>query len=102
MGSQRVSDPEHTASAEPEGADAHTPEGVGPAGSAAVVAEMRTTRQRRRLGDTQWGELAYRVYTTGFFVFVVVIMVSGAIGDRPASQSAIERAGESDALTLTS
>ena len=94
MGSQRVSDREHTASAEPDGADAHTPEGVGPAGSAAVVAEMRTTRQRRRLGDTQWGELAYRVYTTGFFVFVVVIMVSGAIGDRPASQSAIERAGE--------
>lgn len=59
------------------------------AATARVVAELRSTRRRRRLGDTEWGELAYRVYTTAFFVLVVVIMVSGAVGDSPASAAAV-------------
>lgn len=54
-----------------------------------VVSDLRSTRRRRRLGNTEWGELAYRVYTTAFFVLVVVIMVSGAVGDRPASEQAV-------------
>ncbi|MCB0951326.1 MAG: hypothetical protein M9922_12315 [Microthrixaceae bacterium] len=54
-----------------------------------AVADLRHTRQRRRLGDTQWGELAYRVYTTAFFCLVIVIMISGAIGDDPVSPSAV-------------
>ena len=53
--------------------------------TAQVVADLRSTRRRRRLGDTEWGELAYRVYTTAFFVLVVVIMISGAVGDEPVS-----------------
>jgi hypothetical protein len=56
---------------------------------AQVVADLRSTRRRRRLGDTEWGELAYRVYTTAFFVLVVVIMISGAVGDRPVSEQAV-------------
>lgn len=57
--------------------------------TAQVVAELRSTRRRRRLGDTEWGELAYRVYTTAFFVLVVIIMISGAVGDRPVSAQTV-------------
>lgn len=64
------------------------------ASTARVVAELRSTRRRRRLGDTEWGELAYRVYTTAFFVLVVVIMVSGAVGDRRASPGAVDQVAD--------
>lgn len=56
------------------------------ASTAQVVSDLRSTRRRRRLGGTEWGELAYRVYTTAFFVLVVVIMVSGAVGDQAVSE----------------
>ncbi len=59
--------------------------------SAAVVAELRSTRRRRRLGDADWGDLAYRVYTTAFFGLVLIIMVSGAVGDHPVSDDAVDR-----------
>jgi hypothetical protein len=48
----------------------------------AAVEQLRAARRRRRLGDTQWGELAYRVYTTALFCLVVAIMLAGWVGDR--------------------
>ncbi|MGI9578564.1 MAG: hypothetical protein ACR2OH_10220 [Microthrixaceae bacterium] len=45
-----------------------------------VVGELRSARRRRRLGDTDWFELAYRVYTTAFVGLVVTIMLSGWVG----------------------
>ena len=46
-----------------------------------VVTALRTARRRRRLGDTHWGDLAYRVYTTALTCIVVAMMLSGWIGD---------------------
>ncbi|MFV0318207.1 MAG: hypothetical protein ACK5O2_14755 [Microthrixaceae bacterium] len=57
--------------------------------TAEVVSDLRSTRQRRRLGGTQWGELAYRVYTTAFFCLVLLVMISGAIGDDQVSAGAV-------------
>ena len=53
--------------------------------SKATLAELRTTRQRRRLGDTDWYDIAYRVYLFALVGLVLVVWVSdaidGAIGD---------------------
>jgi hypothetical protein len=52
-----------------------------------AVVELRSARRRRRLGDTEWGELAYRVYTTALFCLVVAMMLSGWIGGEVVSPS---------------
>lgn len=53
--------------------------------SRATLAELRTTRQRRRLGDTDWYDIAYRVYLFALVGLTLVVWVSdaidGAIGD---------------------
>lgn len=46
---------------------------------ASVVREMRATRQRRRLGDTEWFDVAYRVYLFALVGAIVVITASDAI-----------------------
>ncbi len=46
-----------------------------------AVVDMRRRRQRRRLGSHDWGELAYRVYTTTLAAIVAVVFASGLIGD---------------------
>jgi hypothetical protein len=56
-----------------------------PAETASALRELRRTRQRRRLGDTEWYDIAYRVYLFALVGLVVVVWVSdavdGAIGD---------------------
>jgi hypothetical protein len=51
----------------------------------ATLAELRRTRQRRRLGDTDWYDIAYRVYLFALVGLTLVVWVSdavdGAIGD---------------------
>lgn len=54
-----------------------------------AASDLRAARRRRRLGDTEWGELAYRVYTTTFFCLVVGIMLSGMVGDSPVDRSTV-------------
>ncbi len=53
--------------------------------SKATLAELRRTRQRRRLGDTDWYDIAYRVYLFALVGLTLVVWVSdavdGAIGD---------------------
>jgi len=53
--------------------------------SKATLAELRKTRQRRRLGDTDWYDIAYRVYLFALVGLALVVWVSdaidGAIGD---------------------
>jgi hypothetical protein len=58
---------------------------------AEVVGELRAARRRRRLGDTDWFELAYRVYTTAFVVLVVTIMLSGWVGNSAVPVEAVDR-----------
>ncbi len=52
-----------------------------------AVADLRRDRRRRRLGDKEWGELAYRAYTTTLAAIVAVIFASGFIGDDKFSES---------------
>jgi hypothetical protein len=56
-----------------------------PSDAKATLKELRRTRQRRRLGDLDWYDIAYRVYLFGLVGLVVVVWVSdaidGAIGD---------------------
>lgn len=45
----------------------------------ATLKELRRTRQRRRLGDLDWYEIAYRVYLFALVGLVVVVWVSDAV-----------------------
>jgi hypothetical protein len=51
----------------------------------ATLRELRRTRQRRRLGDTDWYDIAYRVYLFALVGLVTVVWLSdaveGVIGD---------------------
>lgn len=53
--------------------------------SKATLGELRKTRQRRRLGDTDWYDIAYRVYLFGLVGLTLVVWLSdavdGVIGD---------------------
>jgi len=63
--------------------------------SRATLAELRTTRQRRRLGDTDWYDIAYRVYLFALVGLAVVVWVSeaidGVIGDGIDTAVLLER-----------
>jgi hypothetical protein len=50
-----------------------------PADSTAALRELRRTRQRRRLGNTDWYDIAYRVYLFALVGLAVVVWVSDAI-----------------------
>jgi hypothetical protein len=62
--------------------------------SKATLSELRTTRQRRRLGDTDWYDIAYRVYLFALVGLTLVVWVSdaidGAIGDGIDSADLLE------------
>jgi len=47
--------------------------------SRATLAELRKTRQRRRLGDTDWYDIAYRVYLFALVGLALVVWVSDAV-----------------------
>ncbi len=63
--------------------------------SKATLAELRKTRQRRRLGDTDWYDIAYRVYLFALVGLVLVVWVSdaidGAIGEGIDTADLLER-----------
>jgi len=45
-----------------------------------AVRDLRRTRQRRRLGDLEWFDVAYRAYLYGFGGLIAVVFVSDALG----------------------
>ena len=49
---------------------------------------LRRTRQKKRLGDIEWFDAAYRVYMVALFGGGGVLWLSSAIGDQPVSVSA--------------
>jgi hypothetical protein len=61
----------------------------------ATLTDLRRTRQRRRLGETDWYDIAYRVYLFALVGLVVVVWVSdaidGAIGDSVDTQDLLTR-----------
>lgn len=50
-------------------------------GPPSTVSALRTARRRRELAGRDWGELAYRVYTTSLGALVAVVFLSGLVGD---------------------
>lgn len=44
-----------------------------------ALRDLRRTRQRRRLGDTEWFDVAYRVYLFGLGGLIAVVLASDAI-----------------------
>ncbi|MEM9514975.1 MAG: hypothetical protein AAGA42_08955 [Actinomycetota bacterium] len=55
---------------------------------AAVVRELRTTRMRRRLGDTEWFDVAYRAYLFALVGLIATVFVSDAIRGQLADELA--------------
>ncbi len=55
---------------------------------ASALIDLRRTRRARRLGDTEWFDLAYHVYLAGIFGGSAIIVASDYIGDHPLSDSA--------------
>jgi hypothetical protein len=49
------------------------------------VQELRRTRRRRRLGELEWFEIAYRVYLAALVGGGVVLWLSGLVSDEPAT-----------------
>ena len=45
-----------------------------------ALRDLRRTRQRRRLGDTEWFDVAYRVYLFALVGLIGVVLASDAIG----------------------
>ena len=45
------------------------------------MSDLRSRRRRRRLGDLEWGDLAYRVYTTSLGTLVIAVLLSSWVGD---------------------
>lgn len=54
-----------------------------------ALADLRRTRRRRRLGDTEWFDLAYRVYLAAFFGGSAIIILSDQVGDAELSDGRI-------------
>lgn len=49
-------------------------------GGRTALRDLRHTRQRRRLGDTEWFDVAYRVYLFALVGMIGVVLASDAIG----------------------
>lgn len=60
-----------------------------------TLKDLRRTRQKRRLGDTDWYDIAYRVYLFGLVGLTLVVWLSdavdGAIGDNVDSADLLAR-----------
>lgn len=50
-----------------------------PSDTQATLRELRRARKQRRLGDTDWYDVAYRVYLFGFAGLTAVVLASDAI-----------------------
>jgi len=58
--------------------------------SMSVVTELRRTRRSRRLGDTEWFDLAYHVYLAGIFGGSAIIIASDYVGDTPLDTGTVD------------
>jgi hypothetical protein len=59
--------------------------------SAAVVGDLRRARRKQRVSAIHWVDALYQVYITGLLAVVVVVLLSGAVGDdRVASSTLVD------------
>ncbi len=56
---------------------------------ATALTDLRRTRRARRLGDTEWFDLAYHVYLAGIFGGSAIIIASDYIGDAQLGEAAV-------------
>jgi hypothetical protein len=56
-----------------------------------ALSDLRRTRRRRRLGDTEWFDVAYHVYLAAFLGGGAAIVLSGYVGDTPLSDDGVNR-----------
>ncbi len=56
---------------------------------ATALTDLRRTRRARRLGDTEWFDLAYHVYLAGIFGGSAIIVASDYIGDEQLGDGAV-------------
>jgi hypothetical protein len=54
-----------------------------------ALTDLRQTRRAHRLGDTEWFDLAYRVYLTAIFGGGAVVVLADYVGDEPLGTSAL-------------
>jgi hypothetical protein len=54
-----------------------------------ALGDLRRTRRQRRLGDTEWFDLAYRVYLAAIFGGGAVIVLSDLVGDEAATPAQV-------------
>jgi hypothetical protein len=54
-----------------------------------ALTDLRRTRRAHRLGDTEWFDLAYRVYLTAIFGGGAVVVLADYVGDEPIGASAL-------------
>ena len=57
--------------------------------SSAVVGELRRARRKRRVASIHWVDALYQVYLTGLVSIVLIVLLSGAIGDEKVSAAGI-------------
>jgi hypothetical protein len=55
-----------------------------------VLRELRRQRRRRRLADIEWFDALYRAYLTGGVAIVLVLLLSGLVGDDKISASGLD------------
>ncbi len=56
-----------------------------------ALTDLRRTRRTRRLGDTEWFDIAYNVYLAAILGGGAIIVASGYIGDTPLGDDAVRR-----------
>ncbi len=57
--------------------------------SRAVLRDLRRDRRRRRIAGIEWFDALYRAYLTGGLGILLVLFLSSAVGDQPASAAGI-------------
>ncbi|MEZ5181260.1 MAG: hypothetical protein R2702_05225 [Acidimicrobiales bacterium] len=57
--------------------------------SAAVLADLRRARRKQRVAAIHWVDALYQVYVTGIVSVVIIVLVSGWVGDGDVSAGAL-------------
>ncbi len=58
--------------------------------SAAVIGDLRRARRRQRVAAIHWVDALYQVYVTGIVAVVVVVLLSGLVGDDKVHGAALD------------